>query len=256
MSDVNLFAGMGSHQSAKAESVVWLTPPAIIEALGGADSFDLDPCSLPDRPWPTARAHYTEEDNGLMKPWHGRVWLNPPYSTEAIARFFRRMVAHGQGTALIFARTETESFHEHVWQRAHGVLFLRGRLNFHYADGRRAAANGGAPSVLIAYGQEDLDILAAAPIDGHLVPLRFARSILGEALTGTWRAELDAWFAEREDPVSLADLYRAFQNHPKAKANQHWRGKLRQVLQRGQFERVERGLWQRRGNIYLPPETG
>lgn len=69
---------------------------------------------------------------------------------------------------------------------------------------------------------------------------------LGEALTGTWRAELDAWFAEREDPVSLADLYRAFQNHPKAKANQHWREKLRQALQRGQFERVEKGVWQRR----------
>lgn len=243
---VNLFAGMGSHQSARSETDTWLTPPAVIEALGGASSFDLDPCSPPARPWPTAREHYTESDNGLLLPWFGRVWLNPPYSTALIARFLGRMAAHDHGTALIFARTETDPFHRFVWPAASGVLFLRGRLNFHRPDGSRADKNGGAPSVLIAYGCEDRDILAAAPIDGQFIPLRLPVSILVAGIAPTWREALEAWFSDKAGPVSLPDLYRAFADHPKAGANQHWRDKLRQVLQRGAFERVAKGLWQRR----------
>jgi hypothetical protein len=259
---VNLFAGMGSHQSAKSQTNTWFSPPDILAALGGADSFDLDPCSHVERPWPTAKQHYTQEDNGLILPWSGRVWLNPPYSIALITRFLGRMAAHGQGTALIFARTETDPFHRFVWQAATGLLFLRGRLNFHVgldtwferpgepplfvAAGGRAPANGGAPSVLIAYGDDDRDILAAAPIDGHFVPLRLPVSILVSALSTTWREALDGFFARHDGPVALADLYRAFAEHPKSRKNQHWRDKLRQVLQRGQFERVDKGLWQRR----------
>ena len=36
-------------------------------------------------------------------------------------------------------------------------------------SGSRAEANGGAPSVLIAYGDDDRDILAEAPIDGWMM---------------------------------------------------------------------------------------
>lgn len=242
----NLFAGMGSLQSARSETDSWLTPPALIEALGGADSFDLDPASLAERPWPTARTHYTEAENGLILPWFGRVWLNPPYSTALVARFLGRMAAHDRGTALIFARTETDSFHRFVWAAASALLFLRGRLNFHHVDGRRAEANGGAPSVLIAYGEEDREILAAAPIDGAFVALRLPLSCIAPKLETSWREALTAFFAGREGPVPLADVYRAFADHPKSRANQHWREKLRQVLQRGAFERVDKGLWQRR----------
>ncbi len=248
MSGVNTFAGMGSHQSAKSGTDTWFSPPALLEAVGGAASFDLDPCSHIDRPWPTARQHYTQEDNGLLLPWFGRVWLNPPYSIALITKFLGRMAAHGHGLALIFARTETDPFHRFVWGAATGLLFLRGRLNFHYPDGR-AAKNGGAPSVLIAYGARDRDILAAAPIDGQFVPLRLERSVLVRLASpeGTWREAVEGFFAGREGPVALDELYRAFAFHPKARRNRHVEAKLRQVLQRGQFERVARGQWQRVG---------
>ena len=72
-------AGMGSHQSARAIKDEWLTPPHILSALG---KFDLDPCASVARPWGTAAVHYTREDNGLTKPWLGRVWCNPPYGRE------------------------------------------------------------------------------------------------------------------------------------------------------------------------------
>ena len=244
--NVNRFAGMGSHQSARSQTDTWFTPPALIEALGGAGSFDLDPCSHIDRPWPTAREHFTEQDNGLLKPWFGRVWLNPPYSISLIRRFLGRMAAHDRGVALIFARTETDPFHRFVWGAASGLLFLRGRLNFHHADGRRANKNGGAPSVLVAYGAEDLDILAAAPIDGHLVPLRVPTSMVVDLPAQSWRDALEEWFSGQDGPVRLSELYRAFANHPKSRGNKHWPDKLRQVLQQGTFERVEKGVWQRR----------
>lgn len=39
----SLFAGMGGHHSASPTTEEWLTPPFVLEALGGAGSFDLDP---------------------------------------------------------------------------------------------------------------------------------------------------------------------------------------------------------------------
>lgn len=160
---------MGGHQSSRMITDTWLTPPYIIEALG---PFDLDPCGAPEpRPWPTASRYYTLPVDGLAEPWEGRVWLNPPYSREAV-KWLRKLADHGRGTALVFARTETSWFVETVWQRASGVLFLHGRLHFHYADGKRASANAGAPSCLVAFGTDDADRLAKSNIKGTFVPLK------------------------------------------------------------------------------------
>ena len=71
----------------------------------------------------------------------------------------RRMRDHGNGVALIPARTETAMFYETVWGAADGVLFLKGRPHFHYVDGRRADFNSGAPIALVAYGSANLDAL-------------------------------------------------------------------------------------------------
>lgn len=164
--------GMGSHQSAKMLKDEWLTPPEIIEALGGPESFDFDPCAPIKRPWPMAKEHYTIADNGLLKPWRGRGWFNPPYGGPLIVGpWMRRIADHGEGTMLIFARTETALFFETVWRRATALLFLEGRLYFHHVDGKRAAANAGAPSVLIAYGDRDAAILRDCSIAGQFIEL-------------------------------------------------------------------------------------
>lgn len=159
--------GMGGHQSANMGNDEWLTPPELLQNLG---EFDLDPCSPGSRrPWDTAATHYSLEDgDGLLKEWSGRVWLNPPYGKEA-ATWLNKLAQHGNGIALIFARTETEMFFSHVWDKADALLFLRGRLYFHHVDGTKAAANAGAPSVLVAYGQNNVEMLQNVSHLGRLV---------------------------------------------------------------------------------------
>jgi len=159
--------GMGTHQSSVMKNDEWLTPPDIIKALG---VFDLDPCSPISRPWDTANKHYSARDNGLKQNWEGRIWLNPPYGREA-ACWLEKIAEHGNGIALIFARTETEMFFEYVWGKADAILFLKGRLFFHYVDGRKANANAGAPSCLIAYGKNNVEALKTSGIEGRLVVL-------------------------------------------------------------------------------------
>ena len=153
--------GIGSHQSAAMRKDEWLTPPDLLKCLG---RFDLDPCAPVIRPWPTANHHYTIEDDGLSQPWNGRVWLNPPYG-QFTDTWLEALALHGRGTALVFARTETETWHNWVWPRARAILFLRGRLYFHHVSGQRAKHNSGAPSALIAYGDEDARLLVNCSIN-------------------------------------------------------------------------------------------
>ncbi len=154
-----------SHERSRGGTCEWLTPPEILAALG---SFDLDPCSPTKRPWPTAKQHYTLLDDGLKQTWAGRVWLNPPYGAET-QLWLEKLARHGDGIALIFARTETRMFFDYVWNRASAVLFLRGRLTFYHVDGTKAVHSGGAPSCLVAYGKQNVPALASSRLQGKLI---------------------------------------------------------------------------------------
>lgn len=158
--------GIGGHTLPnRGATDDWITPPEIIDALG---LFSLDPSESQNQPWRCAQFGYTR--NGLEEPWFGRVWLNCPYSE--CAKWLRKMAAHNHGTALIFARTETRMFFESVWPVASAVLFIQGRLHFHHPDGTRSKLNSGGPSVLIAYGESDAEILEGCTIPGKFVRLK------------------------------------------------------------------------------------
>ncbi len=142
----------------------WLTPREIVEALG---PFDLDPCAPTVRPWPTAARHLTIEDDGFAAPWVGRVWLNPPYGGEEW-RWVERLRAHGDGIALIFARTETIGFFSHVWGHADAMLFLQRRISFCDTSGK-TVTGGVAPSVFVAYGERNVRALRESGLPGALI---------------------------------------------------------------------------------------
>lgn len=137
---------LGSHQKSIGDSQSWITPKFIIDDLG---PFDLDPCACDPQPWPCAAEQWTA--HGLHKQWHGLIWLNPPFHRYEVGQWMQRMARHGNGIALVHARTEAEWFVP-IWEKATAIGFLKDRLYFHYPDGTRADANSGAPAVLAAFG--------------------------------------------------------------------------------------------------------
>lgn len=150
--------GMGGHSLPnQGATYEWYTPPGIFTALGLG--FDLDPCSPPGGlAWIPARHAISLPDDGLCAPWQGRVWLNPPYG-QATGAWLDRLAGHGDGVALVFARTETEWWHRTI-SEASAVCFIRGRLTFVGADGKPGPFNSGAPSALIAYGETCAEAIA------------------------------------------------------------------------------------------------
>jgi hypothetical protein len=72
---------------------------------------------------------------------------------------------------LIFARTETKAFFDYVWDKADAILFLKGRLKFYSIDGKEGGP-AGSPSVLIAYGEAEVETLRNCGLEGKLVVLK------------------------------------------------------------------------------------
>lgn len=110
----------------------WETPQAIVDGLEQEfGPFDLDPCAREE----TAKAplYYTKEDNGLLQPWQGKVWLNPPYSNPK--PWCQKATDETQAgradlvVALLPAATDTGWFHDLVLPYAE-VRYLRGRIRF------------------------------------------------------------------------------------------------------------------------------
>jgi hypothetical protein len=174
MENKRLFGNMHGGETGKEE---WLTPPEIITRLG---DFDLDPCAPVNRPWDTAKEHYTIRDDGLKQDWHGRVWLNPPYGNKT-DEWMMRMVGHGNGVALTFARTDTAWFQEFVLRQGFAILFIEGRIRFHHVNGTKSKSGAGAPSCLIAYGNQNIASLYNCGIKGELILLTKGEEALHEA---------------------------------------------------------------------------
>lgn len=143
----------------------WLTPPEIVKALG---EFDLDPCApTPDkRPWDTAKNHYSILDDGLNKPWFGRVFCNSPYGSE-MKHWLKKCAEHKNVIALLFARTETRQFFDSIWPYAKAIVFIKGRLNFYHVDGTKGGT-AGAPSMLVAYDNDNAEALYIAIKSGTI----------------------------------------------------------------------------------------
>ena len=131
----------------------WLSPHYIIdgahEVMGG---IDVDPCA--HRDWwygVGAAVNYTVDDDGLSQPWHGRVYMNPPYSRRLVDRFVSKLgreLEYGPATSaivLVNAAVDTIWFRQlAAWSDIIG--FTRSRLHFirpETAQPARGAGNCG-----------------------------------------------------------------------------------------------------------------
>lgn len=143
---------------AEETSTVWLTPLPIVQSLG---RFDVDPCAFPGHQ--TADELICLPDDGLRERWLGRVWLNPPYG-RGIDEWIHRLYQHGNGIALVPARTDTEWFQAAIL-KADGALFVKKRIPFLRPDGTPVPGNT-VGSVLLAFGDRNAEALWNSEIAG------------------------------------------------------------------------------------------
>jgi hypothetical protein len=133
------------HEARVSLNTSWVTPKWIFDWVG---SFDLDPATFDGHPWPCAIENRTID--GLLQPWNGRVFLNPPYESRQIEPFMERMAEHRQGVAVVACRIETEWFQRYVFGAAQAVFFPRGRIRFCNPQGEEMRAVA-FPSCVVFY---------------------------------------------------------------------------------------------------------
>ena len=114
----------------------WYTPKEIIDALG---KFDLDPCAPVKPLWQTATQMYNKNHDGLTK-----------------------------GIALLFNRCDSKMFQDVIFEKATAMKFLRNRIRFFRPDGTRGDSPG-CGSILIAFGEDNADILRTCDIAGKYI---------------------------------------------------------------------------------------
>lgn len=130
--------------SMDADNNEFATPGRIWRPLARAvDGFDVDPCSGAEST-PIAPTRFTAEDDGLAQPWHGDVFVNPPWSTNgdgaAKEDWLRKIRSEsnrdevGSIVLLLPVDTSTHWFHEHVLA-ADAICFVGpGRIAFEGGD--------------------------------------------------------------------------------------------------------------------------
>jgi phage N-6-adenine-methyltransferase len=131
-----------NHRAEGTGANEWYTPPAYVEAarlvLG---EIDLDPATAPRaQKRIKAKKFFIEQDDGLTKEWHGRIWLNPPYSREKIPLFIDKMVAEIEAARVTAAIVLTNSYTDTAWFRkifplTDAMCFTEGRIAFTDPDG-------------------------------------------------------------------------------------------------------------------------
>lgn len=148
----NTAATKNTHKSAE-----WYTPSWVFEELGV--EFELDPSSPHDMETAVpAKFKYDVFDDGLKKPWHGRVWLNPPYGKDTPA-WIRRMIEHNNGIALVFSRTDA-AWCQEAMSACTAMLFISGRVQFVPGlENQHKKSRCGAGTVLFAFGRDNAEVL-------------------------------------------------------------------------------------------------
>jgi len=133
-----------------SKSVEWETPQDLFQNLDDEFHFTLDPAATKENA--KCKNFYTVEENGLIQPWHGTAWLNPPYGKGRIIEpWIEKVITEVSAgncivVALLPARTDTIWFHENVMPYASQIRLIKGRLRF--VGGKDTAP---FPSMIVLY---------------------------------------------------------------------------------------------------------
>ncbi len=150
----------GKPQSIKGKPFpgIIATPRYIFDALGCR--FDMDvaapfegPRHVPCDTW--------IYDYALIKPWHGFVWMNPPFGgRNGLEPWLEKFFDHGDGIALTPDRTSAQWF-QAAAMRADLILFVSPKIKFERPDGSIGKWPG-TGTALMAVGASGVDALRNA----------------------------------------------------------------------------------------------
>jgi hypothetical protein len=141
-----------------SESFEWYTPPGYIAAVRKVlGAIDLDPASCEQANATVgAGRFYTEAENGLLLPWFGRVFCNPPYGPAA-PHFVDKLIGEYQAGNVTAAILLVNAYStERPWLqgllRTRPVCFTDHRIKFTSPIARGGSSTHG--SAFVYFGDE------------------------------------------------------------------------------------------------------
>ncbi len=137
------------HIHISDDSYEWCTPLEYIEAARAVmGTIDLDPATNKyAQEQIQATEYFTKEDDGLNKNWHGRVWLNPPFSMPVIEKFIQKLIDEFDAgevlEAIVLTNNSTDTQWCHNLLTKYPVCFTLGRIPFWQPNGKPLATRQG-----------------------------------------------------------------------------------------------------------------
>jgi hypothetical protein len=145
----------------------WYMPRDFFPTYFPGIRFDLDVAAPPGGlQWIPADHHYCLADDGLVMPWFGFVWCNPPFGVRnGMLRWFERFVAHNNGLFFTAGNSYTRWYLD-MAQRTDARLSITGYVNM--VDGRDMERKTGASfgSCIFACGDRGVAALELAKTNG------------------------------------------------------------------------------------------
>lgn len=134
---------MNVHFSSATDN--WATPQDLFDKLHKAFHFTVDVCASAENA--KCELYFDEAMDGLIQPWTGVCWMNPPYGRgigDWMAKAYASAKAGATVVCLVPARTDTKWWHNYAVKGE--IYFIPGRLKF-----GNATASAPFPSAIVTF---------------------------------------------------------------------------------------------------------